>query len=121
VISEFTVFGQDGCNQDSLDSFTFRKGDDSDKCLPFAALTNNQTVKSITETAGDFKCQRKSISSDTKAGRMLRRANICSVTVFMKDDCSDPGLQIGIPQPGAKPGCESDNLQAFKIQCPWWN
>ncbi|OIW28777.1 hypothetical protein CONLIGDRAFT_670539 [Coniochaeta ligniaria NRRL 30616] len=103
AISEFTLFSTpNNCAAaDAIASHTSYKGYDSDTCHPVGEVTGGAAVFGVSETDGDRKCQ---------------------LTVFKNGDCSDGGIPIGItPSPNA--GCFSDaaGIQAFKVQCPWWN
>ncbi|KAM7210888.1 hypothetical protein V8F06_013730 [Rhypophila decipiens] len=99
-IVDFTAYK--GWNCQTADYYTqyhFVRSQASDACQPLGDA--NVTVHGVSQTFGNFKCQ---------------------LTVYMTPDCSDSGLQIGAPQPGATPGCFSDagGIKAYKVQCPWW-
>lgn len=59
VVSKFALFSKaDNCAAaDSIGSFSFHKGEDSDKCHPIGELAGSATVFGVSETGGDLKCQ----------------------------------------------------------------
>ncbi|KAM7192060.1 hypothetical protein V8F20_009036 [Naviculisporaceae sp. PSN 640] len=104
LIAEFYTYTSTECpNENYYGHHFYYKGQDSDSCNPIVGHSFKAYIFSVKQTFGNFKCQ---------------------LTVYKTSDCSDPGTAIGAPQPGATPGCYSQEypgIAAFKVQCPRWD